>query len=92
MQIQTSANDTKIADVMKLTEQNIALAFRIPLQMLGVGDTPFASTEALMRFWLASGLGFCLNHIEESFGVLFGLRGVPDEYVEFDTGALLRSR
>ena len=44
-----------------------------------------------MRFWLASGLGFCLNHIEESFGQLFQLRGVPEEYLEFDTGALLRS-
>jgi HK97 family phage portal protein len=89
--IQTSANDAKIADIMKLTEQHIALAYRIPLQLLGIGETPFASTEALMQFWLASGLGFCLNHIEEAFGQLFQLRGVPEEYVEFDTAALLRS-
>jgi hypothetical protein len=44
-----------------------------------------------MQFWLASGLGFCLNHIEEAFGKLFGLAGQPDEYLEFDTAALLRS-
>jgi HK97 family phage portal protein len=86
-----SADDAKIADMMKLTEQNIALAFRIPLQMLGIGDTPFASTEALMQFWLNTGLGFCISHIEEAFGLLFQLKGVPDEYVEFDTAALLRS-
>jgi HK97 family phage portal protein len=89
--LSVSADDAKIVDMMRLTEQNVALAFRIPLQILGIGDTPFASTEALMQFWLASGLGFCIAHIEEAFGVLFQLRGVPDEYVEFDTAALLRS-
>jgi hypothetical protein len=44
-----------------------------------------------MQSWIASGLGFTLNHIEEAFGILFGLRGQPDEYLEFDTNALLRS-
>jgi hypothetical protein len=44
-----------------------------------------------MQSWIASGLGFALNHIEEAFGVFFSLRGQPDEYVEFDTAALLRS-
>ena len=45
-----------------------------------------------MQSWIASGLGFALNHIEEAFGVLFDLEGQPDEYVEFDTAALLRLR
>lgn len=44
-----------------------------------------------MSSWKASGLGFALNHIEEAFGLLFRLRGVPDEYLELDTKALLRS-
>ena len=44
-----------------------------------------------MSSWKASGLGFALNHIEEAFGLLFRLRGMPDEYLEFDTKALLRS-
>ena len=44
-----------------------------------------------MQSWIASGLGFALNHIEEAIGLLFGLKGQPDEYVEFDTAALLRS-
>lgn len=91
MTLATSAADAELAEIMKLTEQHIALAFRLPLQILGIGETPFASTEALMQFWLSSGLGFCLNHIEESFGQLFGLRGQPEEYVEFNTKALLRS-
>ena len=86
-----SANDGRLADMLKLSDQNIALSFRIPLQILGLGGTPFASTEALMASWKASGLGFALNHIEEAFGLLFGLKGQPDEYLELDTNALMRS-
>jgi HK97 family phage portal protein len=86
-----SGKDAEIAEMMKLTAQNIALAFRIPLQILGLGGAPLGSTEALMQEWIATGLGFALNHIEEAFGVLFQLSGQPDEYVEFDTDALLRS-
>lgn len=44
-----------------------------------------------MQSWRAGGLGFLLNHIEEALGNLFKLGGQPDEYVEFDTSALLRS-
>jgi HK97 family phage portal protein len=83
--------DAQIAEVMKFTEQHIALAFRVPLQILGIGGTPYSSTELLMQSWIATGLGFCLNHIEEAFGLLYALKGQPEEYVEFDTAALLRS-
>ena len=86
-----SADDGQLADMLKLSDQNIALAFRMPLQVLGLGGAPFSSTEALMSAWKATGLGFALNHIEEAFGLLFGLRGYPDEYLELDTAALLRS-
>jgi len=76
---------------MKLTGQNIALAYRIPLAILGLGGVPSGSAEMMMQTWKASGLGFALNHIEEAFGLLFALKGQPDEYVEFDTTALMRS-
>lgn len=89
--VTSTANDGQLAEMLKMTEQNVALAFRIPLQILGIGGTPFASTEALMASWKASGLGFALNHIEEAFGLLFRLKGQPDEYLELDTRALLRS-
>lgn len=85
------AGDGQLADMLKLSDQAVALAFRVPLQILGIGGTPFASTEALMSSWKATGLGFCLNHIEEAFGRLFGLEGFPYEYLELDTNALLRS-
>jgi Phage portal protein len=44
-----------------------------------------------MHFWLATGLGFALNHVEQAFDRLFDLKGEPDDYCEFDTAALLRS-
>jgi HK97 family phage portal protein len=89
--VTVGAGDARLADMLKLSDQNVALAFRMPLQILGIGGTPFASTEALMSSWKAMGLGFALNHIEEAFGILFRLKGFPEEYVEFDTNALLRS-
>lgn len=89
--VSVSPADARLADMLKITDQNIALAFRMPLQVLGVGDTPFASTEALMSAWKSSGLGFALNHIEEAIGNMFGLKGQPDEYLELDTEALMRS-
>jgi HK97 family phage portal protein len=90
-EVSQTAHDAQLAEILKMTEQNVALAFRMPLQVLGLGGTTFASTELLMQSWIASGLGFCLNHIEEAFGLLFRLKGVPDEYMELDTRALLRS-
>jgi len=83
--------DAQVAEMLKLTEQHIALAFRIPLQILGLGSAPYGSTEVLMQGWVAQGLGFALNHLEEAFGFLFDLKGQPDEYVEFSTKVLLRS-
>jgi HK97 family phage portal protein len=84
--------DAGTAEQLKLSDQHIALVFRIPLQILGLGGgATYGSTELLMQSWIASGLGFCLNHIEESFGLLFDLKGQPDEFIAFDTAALLRS-
>ena len=92
MMLGATTKDADLASIMKLPDQHIALAFRVPLQILGIaGGTPFGSTELLMQSWIASGLGFALNHIEDAFGLLFALKGQPEEYVEFDTKALLRS-
>jgi len=83
--------DSAVAEMAQLSQEKIALLFRVPLPVLGLGGPTFGSTEALMQFWISTGLGFCLNHVEEAFGLLFQLKGQPDEYVEFDTAALLRS-
>lgn len=89
--VTVTADDGRLAELLKLSDQNVALAFRMPLQILGIGTSMPGSTEQLMSAWKSTGLGFALNHIEEAFGLLFGLKGVPDEYLELNTDALLRS-
>jgi HK97 family phage portal protein len=96
MPLSVSAQDSQMADIMKMSDQRIALAFRIPMAILGVpGATGSAgagtSTELLMHSWIAQGLGFALNQVEEGFGKFFGLKGQPEEYCEFSTSVLLRS-
>lgn len=83
--------DQQLIELLKISDQAIANVFRVPLQVLGLATGTFSSTEALMQHWLASGLGFLLNHIEEAMGLTFKLKGQPDEYLEFDTSALQRS-
>src|SRR5215469_13204606 len=87
----TPARDAQLAELSKISSERICYAFGIPLQLLGLGGAPLGSTEALMHFWLATGLGFCLNHVKQAFDRLFDLKGEPEEYTEFDTAALLRS-
>jgi hypothetical protein len=65
--------DAAIAEVLKFTEQHIALVYRVPLQILGLGGAPHGNTEVLMQEWLSTGLGFALAHVEEAFGYLFNL-------------------
>ncbi len=91
-QVGATAKDSQLAEILQLSDAAIANSFRVPPQILGSADkTPYASTEALMQSWRAGGLGFVLNHIEEALGLLFKLSGQPEEYVEFDTAALMRS-
>jgi HK97 family phage portal protein len=89
--IETSAVDGQLAEMLKMTNQAIALCMRIPPQILGLEGSTYSSAELLMQDWISKGLGFTLNHIEEAIGLLFRLYGQPDEYLEFDTRALLRS-
>jgi HK97 family phage portal protein len=89
--ISMTAKDAELATVAKLTQDEIFMVYGVPPAILGMTDKgAFSSTEALMQFWLSRGLGFAINHIEVAFDQFFGLRGWPEEYVEFDTHALLR--
>lgn len=89
-----TARDAQLAEIMGYTDKRTAGVFRVPLPLINLTDGgagPQGSTEALMQFWIATGFGFAVNHIEDAIGRFFGLSGLPDEYVEFDTAALLRS-
>lgn len=92
MPITMTATDAQLVEMLRMTEEHIALVYRLPLQVLGISKTaPYASTEMMMSDWNSKGLGFALGHIEDAFGHFFGLKGYPEEYIEFDTAALLRS-
>jgi HK97 family phage portal protein len=82
-----NSQDAQLVEAFKMTVEDIGRALRIPLPMLGVATT-YASTEELLSFWLSSGLGFLVNHIEAAFDKFFGLPA--DEFVELDTDVLLR--
>jgi HK97 family phage portal protein len=86
-----TAKDSELSDAARLTQDEIFAVFGVPPAILGLTDrSSFSSTEALMQFWLARGLGFAINHIEVGMDAFFGLKGWPEEYVELDTRALLR--
>lgn len=92
MPITMTATDAQLVEMLRMTEEHIAIAYRLPLQVLGIGQTaPYASVEMMMQDWNSKGLGFALGHIEDAFGHFFGLKGYPEEYIEFDTAALMRS-
>jgi len=92
--ISISNEDAQIIDQLKLNDRTIASVFGVPAIMLGITDTATQkSAEAIMREWLASGLGFIITHIEQAFEKLFGLATVPAgrEWTEFDRRMLLSS-
>ena len=90
--MQATSRDSQLAEIMGYTDKRIAAVYRVPLAILNLGgEAPQGSTESLMAFWIATGLGFALNHIEEAIGRTFGLGGLPSDYLEFNTDALLRS-
>ena len=92
-QVSVNSRDAQLAEILQISDQRVASVYRVPLALLSLlaGNGAMASTESLMQYWVATGLGFCLNHVEEAIGRLFDLAGGLDEYVEFDTSALLRS-
>jgi HK97 family phage portal protein len=74
----SGSRDSTLAEMLQITDQRIATAYRMPLSLLSLfssNQQPQSSTESLMQFWIASGLGFALNHIEEAFGKCFDLAG-----------------
>jgi HK97 family phage portal protein len=92
--ISISNQDAQIIEQQKLTDTKIAAVFGVPVILLGIHQTVTQkNSEAIMAEWLASGLGFVINHIEQGFDKLIGLDQVPTgrEWTEFDTYVLRRS-
>lgn len=91
-QIAVTSRDAQAAEILQITDGHIATVYRIPLPLLSLwGVKMQPASEDQMRFWVSGALGFALNHIESGIGQFFGAPGWPQEYLEFDTAALLRS-
>lgn len=84
-----SSQDAQLIEVLKFTVEDISRVFRVPLPMINSMTTAtFNNAETMLNWWLASGLGFMLDHIEQAFAHSFRLP--PNEELNFDTNILLR--
>lgn len=83
-----STSDAELVRTFQMTVEDIGRALRIPLPLMGI-DTTYSNSENMISFWLSSGLGFVVNHVEQSIAKFFDL---PEgQSIEFDTDALLRT-
>lgn len=82
-QMSLSAADAQLIEQYSMTKKDIAIAFRIPLYMVGEGDHQFSTAEASQRDFITRSLGFYIEHIEAGLDSFFGLDG-RTEGIEFD--------
>ena len=85
-----SSEDAQLIEAYRMSIEDIARVFRVPLAMIGdYTKATYANTEQMLSSWLATGLGFLMEHIEGSFAKFFRL---PDDQVaDFDVSVLLRT-
>jgi len=84
-----SAVDAAVIESYKMSISDIARVFRVPLAIIGDNTSTYNNTEVLMKFWLSTGLGYMLEHIELALDDLFQLPA--DEWIAFDTDYLQRA-
>ena len=89
-QIALSAVDAQLIEQYAMTKKDIAMAYRVPMYMLGEGESQFSTAEASQRDFVTRSLGFYIEHIEASLDALFGFDG-RTESIEFDVeGGIMR--
>ena len=85
-----TSQDAQMVEAYGMTVESISRVFRVPLPMINsMAGSTFNNAETLMAWFLSSGLGFLLEHIELELNRLFNLPF--RERVNFNTKALLRS-
>jgi HK97 family phage portal protein len=85
-----SSQDAQLVEAFGMTVGSISRVFRVPLAMINdMTNSTFSNAEQAFSWFLSSGLGFLLEHIELELSKLFGLPF--NERVNFETKALLRS-
>ena len=85
-----SSQDAQMVEAFGMTVQNISSVFRVPLPMINdLQGSTFNNAEQLVNWFLSSGLGFLLEHIELELNKLFALPF--NQRMNFNTKVLLRS-
>lgn len=86
-----TSEDSQLIEAQRMSIEDIARVYRVPLPVIGdLSHSTLTNVEALINFWLATGLGSLLELVERAFDDLFGFDTVT-EYTDFDTTALLRT-
>ena len=89
-QLSLTSQDAQLVEAYHLSVMDIAKAFRVPLPLIGdLRNSTYNNVEQLIATWLATGLGFMLEHVEQALGLFFGIR--EDEQIQFETKNLLRT-
>ena len=79
-----------MVEAFQMTVSNIAKVFRVPPAVIGdLTGATFNNSATMMQWFLASGLGYLLKHVENDLNNLFGLPF--NQSLDFDTRELLRS-
>jgi HK97 family phage portal protein len=84
-----SSQDAQLIEAQRMSIEDVARCFGVPLPVIGdLSKATMTNVEAMINFWLATGLGSLLENLERSFDAGFNLGA--NEYIEFDERALLR--
>lgn len=85
-----TSQDAQLAEAFHMTVEEIARAFRVPMPLVGDNrNSTYNNVEQLLSSWLATGLGFVMEHVELALAKFFMLP--EDECIQFDTENLLRT-
>jgi HK97 family phage portal protein len=85
-----TSQDAQLIEAQRLSIEDIARVYGVPLPVIGdLSKATLQNVEQLVSLWLAIGLGALLENIERSLDALFELP--PNEWIELDTAALLRT-
>lgn len=78
-----TAADSELIKQYKMTVEDVAMVYRIPLYMLGdLTKATYQNVESMQKGFQAGSLGFYTEHIEASLDQFFDLD--PNTYAEFD--------
>jgi phage portal protein BeeE len=85
-----NSQDAELVEAFRMTVEDIARAFRVPLPLIGdTRNSTYNNVEQLISAWLATGLGFVLEHVEQALGRHFDI--AEDTFINFDVDSLLRT-